>query len=99
MQKGYRAIANQIRARIQSGDLPAGSQLEGIRALATEHGVTTATAQRAVTALAQEGWLTVRPSSGTYVAEHQPTASTPDLHTLAEEVADLKRRVERLENE
>lgn len=64
----WRQIADLYRRRIQSGELPPGSRLPSIAALAQEYEVAMTTAQKVIQALRSEG-LAVTSPMGTYVAE------------------------------
>ncbi|WP_253830143.1 GntR family transcriptional regulator [Prauserella aidingensis] len=90
----YEQVAESIRRAIRSGTLEPGTQLPSSRDLAKEHGVAMNTAQRAVSALRDEGWLVVRPTVGAFVADSAPEASE-DLH---ETVAKLQHTVTELEH-
>jgi len=62
-------LAALLRDQIKSGELPPGSTLPPIVTLATEHGVTTNTVQKALRILKDEGLVTSVPGYGTFVAE------------------------------
>lgn len=64
----YQRIASELRRRINSGALPAGSRLPSTRALARRWKVANATAAHALSSLVQEGLVEARPRSGTVVA-------------------------------
>ncbi|MFD3728793.1 GntR family transcriptional regulator [Streptomyces sp. NPDC058671] len=63
----YMRIAEQLRERIGSGDLRPGDLLPSIKALAGEFGVSTATADRAMRLLRDEGIVKGIPGVGTEV--------------------------------
>ena len=63
----YRRIADQIRARIEAGELAAGARLPPIRSLAAELGVNRDTVALAYEALAGEGRLDAFVGRGTFV--------------------------------
>lgn len=65
----YRQISDQIRDRIISAQLPAGSQLPTVRGLASELGVTRLTVQSAYAELQSEGWVEATVGRGTFVAQ------------------------------
>ena len=65
----YQRVYADLRARIERGDLPAGTQLAGQPALATEYGVTLLTVRHAIELLRRGGYLTVEHGRGTFVAE------------------------------
>lgn len=63
----WEQIANDIRADIESGVLPAGAKLPSGPELAEIYGVAKDTTSAAVRALRDEGLLTVLLGRGTYV--------------------------------
>ena len=62
-------IVRQIRAKILSGELPAGSDLPSIRMLASDQRVSVITVQRAYEALEREGLIHSRRGKGFFVSE------------------------------
>ncbi|OEV13901.1 GntR family transcriptional regulator [Streptomyces nanshensis] len=64
-----RQIADDLRARIKSGDLAPGTRLPGEPALVRQYGVAKQTAANALKLLIAEGLASARPGSGTYVRE------------------------------
>ena len=62
-------IIRQIRAKILTGELPAGSDLPSIRALAREQHVSVITVQRAYEELVREKLILSRRGKGFFVAE------------------------------
>ena len=65
----WERVARDIEARIDSGELPAGSMLRGERALAEEYGVAVSTIRRATRDLRDRGIVVTLPHKGTYVAK------------------------------
>jgi DNA-binding GntR family transcriptional regulator len=65
----YQSIRAELEARIQSGELPPGAQLPTEADLQREHGVSRATAQKALNELAQAGLVVRQRRRGTRVAE------------------------------
>jgi DNA-binding FadR family transcriptional regulator len=63
------AIARDLSRRILGGELPAGSRLASVRALADEHGVNVSTIQRVLVRLEERGLVTTRPRSGVEVCD------------------------------
>lgn len=63
----WRQVANDLRADIESGELPAGSRLPSGPELAQIYGVARVTAIKAVTFLRDDGMLTVVNGRGTFV--------------------------------
>ena len=62
-------IIRQVRAKILTGELPAGSDLPSIRALAREQHVSVITVQRAYEELVREELIHSRRGKGFFVAE------------------------------
>jgi AcrR family transcriptional regulator/DNA-binding transcriptional regulator YhcF (GntR family) len=74
----YRRIVSSFRARIESGELPAGQRVPSIRQIAAEWHVAVATATRAMGILRDEGLVTAKVGSGTVVSERLvPGAAVP----------------------
>lgn len=63
----YVRIADELRARITTGELAEGDQLPSIPELVREHRIASNTAQRALGILVAEGHAEARSGSGTYV--------------------------------
>jgi DNA-binding GntR family transcriptional regulator len=100
----YQAIAAQIAREIDAGQREPEQQLPSVRELAKRYDVTVATAQRAVTQLAADGYISVVPGLGSFVRERGAAADEPSEPGLAEqfqelrdEVAALRSRVEAIE--
>jgi GntR family transcriptional regulator, phosphonate transport system regulatory protein len=66
----WRLIAEELRVDITSGRVPVGGKLPTEAELAERFGVNRHTVRRAVAALADEGLVTARRGSGTFVAPH-----------------------------
>ena len=62
-------ISRQIRAKILGEDLPAGTCLPSIRALAREHRVSVITVERAYQLLERDGLIFSRRGKGFFVSE------------------------------
>lgn len=82
----YRQIADDLRARIESGELPPGATLPTQQELAAQYGVARMTARQAITALVNEGLVASQQGKGVTVrarrymlyrpqAEHEPRIS------------------------
>lgn len=67
MRNSYKDIRAQVLARVASGEWPLGSRLPGEEELARRFGCARATVNRALRALAEEGYLERRRKSGTRV--------------------------------
>lgn len=70
-------LVEQLRGALLAGQVAAGEPLPSTRALATAAGVSRGTVVAAYEELAGEGYVTVVPGSGTFVAEDMPAAATP----------------------
>ncbi|MEV0155342.1 GntR family transcriptional regulator [Micromonospora sp. NPDC050686] len=68
----HEQIAADLRARIMSGELPAGTQLPSIPTLVTRYAAATATVQRALAALKAEGAVRSEMGKGVYVRDREP---------------------------
>jgi GntR family transcriptional regulator/MocR family aminotransferase len=68
----YRQIEDQLRSAIMAGRLRPGTQLPGVRTLASELGVARITVVQAYDQLASEGYLVGRVGFGTIVADELP---------------------------
>lgn len=96
---GRRAgLESALRAAIREGRLAAGTLLPSTRGLAQESGLSRGTVSAAYDQLAEEGYLTIRPGSGTRVADvppHTPAAArdgirqAPPLHDLRPGLPDV----------
>ncbi|MEV7093608.1 GntR family transcriptional regulator [Amycolatopsis sp. NPDC051045] len=64
----YVAIAQELRERIERGELAPGARVPSTRRLAADHGVAMATAAKALALLSQDGLVRAEPRSGTVVA-------------------------------
>ncbi|MBQ1072162.1 winged helix-turn-helix transcriptional regulator [Micromonospora sp. C31] len=69
----YRQIANDITAKIKSGELKPGDKLPSTRELAATYQVHMNTASRALSLLHDRELITGHPGRGTYVAERPTT--------------------------
>lgn len=68
----YEWMADQIAARIMSGDLQPNTPLPAERRLAAQYGVSLGTARQATRVLRARGLVVTLRSKGTYVAERGP---------------------------
>lgn len=95
MSTTYERIADEIRARIRSGELSAGDPVPSTRRIVAEHGVAMATASRVLDALRRDGLVEVRRGVGTVVATSTGPAARPapvvdDVVRAAMTVADAE---------
>jgi DNA-binding transcriptional regulator YhcF (GntR family) len=65
----YRQLADQLRERILSGELPPRTPLPSAKTLAQEHGIAVGTVTRAVEVLRQEGLVRTIPGRGVWVVD------------------------------
>ncbi|MFD9412839.1 GntR family transcriptional regulator [Streptomyces sp. NPDC059989] len=72
MPETARQIADDLRARIDSGEFGPGARLPGEPALVKQYGVAKMTASNALKLLIGEGAAYSRPGSGTYVRDFKP---------------------------
>lgn len=89
----YVQLADALESRIRAGEWAPGAVFPSARSLYATHGQTTVTA--ALRLLRERGLIHAVSGSGTTVADPLPAAG--ERVDLAEEVADLRRRVEDLE--
>lgn len=69
-ESGTRAgLTEALRDAVRSGHLRAGTRLPASRALAKDLGIARSTVTECYSLLVEEGWLTARHGSGTFVAE------------------------------
>ncbi|MFI0905447.1 TetR/AcrR family transcriptional regulator C-terminal domain-containing protein [Streptomyces sioyaensis] len=71
----YRRITDEIRRRIDTGELAPGDRVPSTRRITQEWGVAMATATKVLTTLRQEGLVRAVPGVGTVVAEPSPRAA------------------------
>jgi GntR family transcriptional regulator len=92
-------IADDLRSRIEAGELAQGVKLPSIRDLATEYGVAQMTANGALQRLRSEGRV-IASGRGHFVAEalpNQAPALADRLQAVEAEVRELRSRIESLE--
>ena len=75
----YLQIVEQIRARIASGEWPAGQELPSIRALAATIKVSVITVKRAYLDLESEGVIVTRHGKGSFVADSGRGSTASEL--------------------
>ena len=63
----YRQVANELRARIESGDLAPGARVPSITTLMQEYGIARNTARHALAVLADEDLIGITPGWGSFV--------------------------------
>ncbi|RME49048.1 MAG: GntR family transcriptional regulator [Chloroflexi bacterium] len=78
----YRQIYHTLKAEIQNGHYPPGSQLPTEAALIQRFGVSRVTVRNALALLQQEGFVVRIPAKGTFVRQSEPSSSLPKLIAL-----------------
>lgn len=93
----YKQIAQQIRERILSGELPPGTELPSIRQLAAQLLTSVITTKRAYLELETEGMIVTRPGIGSVVATFSSTdRNALRLQEVREQLADVVEGARRL---
>ncbi len=72
----YRTIATDLRQRIESGELPAGSQLPNEQELVDRYGASRNTIRQAIRWLTNRRLVESRPGQGTFVVKIDPVVTT-----------------------
>lgn len=72
----YFQIKNKIFEDIESGKLKPGERLSAERILAAKYDVTRMTIRQSIRTLVEQGFLNVRPGSGTFVIDRHPRHRT-----------------------
>ncbi|ANZ42858.1 GntR family transcriptional regulator [Lentzea guizhouensis] len=86
---GYRDIADELRRRIDSGELAPGSRVPGENDLMSRYDVERPTARQALEVLKNEGLIVARRGSGTFVREFKPiTRVSPDRLRTGQSIWD-----------
>lgn len=65
----YQEICDNILARIESGELPSGTRLPGVRALGEQYECNYHTVRHAFETLAEQGYVELKRGSGTFVTD------------------------------
>jgi len=100
----YRRIVDDVRARIASGEYPAGSQIPTKPQMKDRYGVAMGTVERALAALRDAGLVETVHGAGSFVLALPPANGdgqvpemiaglSEDVRQLAERVTELERRV------
>lgn len=104
----YQELAYSVMEQIERGELPPGTRLPSVRALAKDHDVSAMTAQKALGQLVHDGYAESVAGLGYFAKEppESPSASesgeslaevAQQLHQLQAEFGVLSARLERLE--
>ena len=87
----FEQLRTQLATRVASGDLPAGTKLPTVRALAAELGVATNTVARAYRELEADGVVVTEGRRGTFVAATSAAADGAALAAAHEYAATARR--------
>jgi DNA-binding transcriptional regulator YhcF (GntR family) len=87
----YEQLRTQLAIRAASGDLPAGTRLPTVRALAAELGLAVNTVARAYRELETDGVITTEGRRGTFVAATAAGRSTEAAEAAAAYAATVRR--------
>uniref|UniRef100_UPI002F917739 GntR family transcriptional regulator n=1 Tax=Streptomyces sp. NBC_01562 TaxID=2975879 RepID=UPI002F917739 len=97
----YQRIVQDVRDKIRSGRLTAGTKLPSTRELADEYGVAPGTVQRALAELRVGGLIYSHQGRGSFVTETASESSEDStaraLKRLEDQVSDLVARLEKIE--
>ena len=88
----FEQLRRQVATRTASGDLPAGTRLPTVRALAEQLGVAAGTAARAYKELEADGVVVTEGRRGTFVRSGEASGSA-DAHVAATTYAAEARRL------
>lgn len=87
----YEQLRSQLASRAASGDLPAGSRLPTVRALAAELHLAVNTVARAYRELEADGVVTTEGRRGTFVAASAAASAADSTSAVTEYVAAARR--------
>jgi GntR family transcriptional regulator len=85
----YRAIADELRRRVESGDLAAGALLPSESELSAAYGVSRVTVRKALDLLRDEGLIDARQGFGWFVAADPVRQSLGRLGTIEAQLGEL----------
>lgn len=85
----YRTIADELRRRVEEGDLAAGALLPSESALSGAYGVSRVTVRKALELLRDEGLIDARQGFGWFVAADPLRQTLGRLGTIEAQLADL----------
>lgn len=96
-EAAYKQVANELRARIRDGRLPAGAQLPSIAALMDEFQVSVTVVRMALSELRSAGIVATHQGKGAFVLDPNAVGSGSELDDLREQIRRLTARVDALE--
>lgn len=82
----YRRIQDDLRARVERGELTAGTRIETEQELMAQYGVSRATARQALAGLVAEGLLEIRRGLGTFVRARPVEHVMGGFYTFSREI-------------
>jgi GntR family transcriptional regulator len=85
----YRAIADEMRGRVESGDIAAGALLPSESELSAAYGVSRVTVRKALELLRDEGLIDARQGFGWFVATERVRQSLGRLGTIESQLGEL----------
>lgn len=85
----WESVANEIRGRIERGELRPGARLDSQRDLCVEFNVSRITIRRAFSQLATEGFIHTSRGRGTFVSERGPQGGIPTVNSIGLVLRDL----------
>jgi GntR family transcriptional regulator len=85
----YRAIADELRSRVESGELAAGALLPSESELSAAYGVSRVTVRKALELLRDEGLIDARQGFGWFVATPPVRQSLARLGTIEDQLGEL----------
>jgi DNA-binding GntR family transcriptional regulator len=65
----FERVFSALRDKIESGELLPGEQMPTLVKISEEYGISRTTAQKVISALAEAGFVEIKPRWGTFVAE------------------------------
>jgi GntR family transcriptional regulator len=85
----YRAIADELRGRVERGELAPGALLPSESELSAAHGVSRVTVRKALELLRDEGLIDARQGFGWFVASDPVPQSLARLGTIEEQLGEM----------
>ena len=95
-QPKYQRIAEDLRAKISSGEYPPGSQLPTKEQLKTQYQVALNTVERAIEELRKAGIVETLQGAGMFVRESPGSGHSPEYTALMEHLAGIDDHVRQL---
>jgi GntR family transcriptional regulator len=96
-EPAYRQLAESLRGRIRSGELPVGEQLPSQAALMRDNGVSSSVVRMAISELRAEGLIATHQGKGVFVRAVPGAAAATSHDEIQTRLGDLTLRVAALE--